>query len=304
MFRPGNLARKIQGGPGGDTKLIIKGRRERRTGEWHVARMPPRPVHRLPSSMPIFVTHGLRNFGLAGGHRWRCCRSSSATRTPRPTPGARAGVATLPRLATSPPTAMPRRSQIAASIKSRDAQDPVPILVTGRLARRADCPGPAAPAARRPPPRTGVPRRPQAHPRGGHRRPVPGHRPGTAVLRRTAELLEQSTSAWLTRTQPLWPRSTTHEPGHRSGPRSRRLRGAHRRAHLAQTPARSPAKYLAALVEWGYQPAEATWVWRLDKGQRLSARAHRAGAAARVNTTGYCSDLGRPWGDGSAGRDS
>jgi len=26
---------------------------------------------------------------------------------------------------------MPRRSQIAASIKSRDAQDPVPILVTG-----------------------------------------------------------------------------------------------------------------------------------------------------------------------------
>jgi hypothetical protein len=30
---------------------------------------------------------------------------------------------------------MPRRSQIAASIKSRDAQDPVPILVTGLLAR-------------------------------------------------------------------------------------------------------------------------------------------------------------------------
>jgi Domain of unknown function (DUF4158) len=27
---------------------------------------------------------------------------------------------------------MPRRSQIAASIKSRDAQDPVPILVTGQ----------------------------------------------------------------------------------------------------------------------------------------------------------------------------
>ena len=64
MFRSGNVARKIQGGPGGDTKLIIKGRRERRTGEWHVARMPPRPVHRLPSSMPIFVTHGLRNFGI------------------------------------------------------------------------------------------------------------------------------------------------------------------------------------------------------------------------------------------------
>ena len=34
-----------------------------------------------------------------------------------------------------PPTAMPRRSQIAASIESRDAQDPAPILVTGRLHR-------------------------------------------------------------------------------------------------------------------------------------------------------------------------
>ena len=179
---------------------------------------------------------------------------------------------------------MPRRSQIAASIKSRDAQDPVPILVTGRLARRANCPGPAAPAARRPPPRTGVPRRPQAHPRGGHRRPVPGHRPGTAVLRRTAELLEQSTSAWLTRTQPLWPRSTTHEPGHRSGPRSRRLRGAHRRAHLAQTPARSPAKYLAALVEWGYQPAEATWAWRLDKGRTLVGQSTSCRCVQRGST--------------------
>jgi hypothetical protein len=41
----------------------------------------------------------------------------------------------LPRLATSPSTAMPRRSQIAASITSRDAQDPVPILVTGRVLR-------------------------------------------------------------------------------------------------------------------------------------------------------------------------
>ena len=58
MFRPENVARKIQGGPGRDTKLIIKGRCERRTGQWYVARMPTRPVHRLPSSMPVFVTHG------------------------------------------------------------------------------------------------------------------------------------------------------------------------------------------------------------------------------------------------------
>ncbi len=65
MFRPGNVARKIQSGPGRDTKLIINGRRERRTGEWHVARTPTRPVHRLPRSMPVFVTHDLRNFGLA-----------------------------------------------------------------------------------------------------------------------------------------------------------------------------------------------------------------------------------------------
>ena len=32
---------------------------------------------------------------------------------------------------------MPRRPQIAASIKSRDAQDPVPILVTGQVLRLA-----------------------------------------------------------------------------------------------------------------------------------------------------------------------
>src|SRR5208337_3688907 len=51
----------------------------------------------------------------------------AATRTRR----ASAGLDALPRLPTSPSTAMPRRSQIAASIKSRDAQDPVPILVTG-----------------------------------------------------------------------------------------------------------------------------------------------------------------------------
>src|SRR5437016_14250597 len=57
----------------------------------------------------------------------------AATRTRRPARRASAGLDVLPRLATSPPAAMPRRSQIAASIKSRDAQDPVPILVTGRL---------------------------------------------------------------------------------------------------------------------------------------------------------------------------
>jgi len=52
----------------------------------------------------------------------------AATRTRRPARRASAGLAALPRLATSPPAAMPRRSPIAASIKSRDAQDPVPIL--------------------------------------------------------------------------------------------------------------------------------------------------------------------------------
>src|SRR5271166_4295880 len=55
----------------------------------------------------------------------------AATRTRRPARRASAGLDALPRLATSPPTAMPRGSQIAASIKSRDAQDPAPILVTG-----------------------------------------------------------------------------------------------------------------------------------------------------------------------------
>jgi hypothetical protein len=59
----------------------------------------------------------------------------AATRTRRPARRASAGLDGLPRLATSPPTAMPRRSQIAASIKSRDAQDPAPILVTGRVLR-------------------------------------------------------------------------------------------------------------------------------------------------------------------------
>jgi len=93
VFRPGNVARKIQGGPGRDTKLIIKGRRERRTGEWHVARMPTRPVHRLPSSMPVFVTHGLRNFGLGdyGGEdagvavsRWVAAAGIRLTRARKP----------------------------------------------------------------------------------------------------------------------------------------------------------------------------------------------------------------------------
>ena len=59
----------------------------------------------------------------------------AATRTRRPARRARAGLDAGPRLATSPPTAMPRRSQMAASIKSRDAQDPVPILGTGRVLR-------------------------------------------------------------------------------------------------------------------------------------------------------------------------
>ena len=64
----------------------------------------------------------------------------AATRTRRPARRASAGLDALPRLATSPPTAMPRRSQIAASIKSRDAQDPVPILVTGRVQVRVSLP--------------------------------------------------------------------------------------------------------------------------------------------------------------------
>ncbi len=65
MSRPGNVARKIQGRRRRDTKLIINGRPEGRTGEWHVARMPTPSVHRLPRSTPVFVTRGLRNFGLA-----------------------------------------------------------------------------------------------------------------------------------------------------------------------------------------------------------------------------------------------
>jgi integrase/recombinase XerD len=37
------------------------------------------------------------------------------------------------------------------------------------------------------------PRQPQTRPRGGHRQPVPGHRPGPLSYRRAAELFEIST---------------------------------------------------------------------------------------------------------------
>jgi hypothetical protein len=54
-------------------------------------------------------------------------------RTRRPARRTSAGLAALPRLATSPPRPLCRRSQIAVSIKSRNAQDPVLILVTGLI---------------------------------------------------------------------------------------------------------------------------------------------------------------------------
>jgi len=111
--------------------------------------VPPR--HQSPAlrGMPAARARHRRQLLLL---RQRPPDHRAATRTRRPAHRASAGLDARPRLATSPPTAMPRRSQIAASIKSRDAQDPVPILVTGQPQRgpdRAPPPGPSRSA--RPP---------------------------------------------------------------------------------------------------------------------------------------------------------
>ena len=78
--------------------------------------------------MPAARAHHRRQLVLL---RQRSPDHRPAPRTRRPAPGARAAVATRPRLATPPPTAMSQRSQIARASSHCDAQDPAPILVTG-----------------------------------------------------------------------------------------------------------------------------------------------------------------------------
>jgi len=60
----------------------------------------------------------------------------AAARTWRPTRSASGGLAAFPAAGNSTPAAMPRPPEIAATIKSGDAQDSLPILVTGRTERR------------------------------------------------------------------------------------------------------------------------------------------------------------------------
>ncbi len=73
-----------------------------------------RPPHRGPAlrGMPAARARHRRQLLWL---RQRPPDHRAATRTRRPTRAASAGLAARPRLATSPPTAMPRRSQIAAS---------------------------------------------------------------------------------------------------------------------------------------------------------------------------------------------
>ena len=73
-----------------------------------------RPPHRGPAlrGMPAARARHRRQLLLL---RQRPPDHRAATRTRRPARAASAGLAARPRLATSPPTAMPRRSQIAAS---------------------------------------------------------------------------------------------------------------------------------------------------------------------------------------------
>src|SRR5260370_20337099 len=68
--------------------------------------------------------------------------TGAATRTRRPTRAASAGLAALPRLATPPPAAMPRRPEMAASIKS-------PYAMTLRILHQILVTGQTRPLGRR-----------------------------------------------------------------------------------------------------------------------------------------------------------